>query len=61
MKAKTKKTLAGVLGFVGRSVVGLMKNPVTQTVVATVVKHKVKSGVAATLIVAAYEAFAGNL
>ncbi|WP_031298945.1 hypothetical protein [Sphingobium lactosutens] len=61
MKAKTKKMVAGVFGFLGRSVVWLAKNPATQAIVATVVKHRVKSGVAATLIVATYEAFAGNL
>ncbi len=61
MKAKTKKMVADLLGFVGRTAVGIIKNPVTQTVIATMVKHKVKSGVAATIIVAAYEAFAGNL
>lgn len=61
MKAKTKKMVADVLGFVGRSVVGIIKNPVTQTVVATVVKHKVKSATGAALIVAIYEAFSGSL
>ena len=53
--------VADVLGFVGRSVVGIIKNPVTQTVVATVVKHKVKSATGAALIVAIYEAFSGSL
>lgn len=61
MRAKAKKIGADILGIMGKSVVGLIKNPVTQTVITTVVKHKFKSGVAATLIVAAYEAFAGSL
>lgn len=61
MKAKTKKMLAGVLGYVGRSVVGFVKHPVVQAGAAAIIKHKVKSGVAAGVIVAAVEVIAGVL
>lgn len=61
MKAKTRKMLAGVLGFVGRSVVGFVKHPVVQAGAAAIIKHRVKSTVAAGVIVAAVEVVTGVL
>ncbi|WP_188063728.1 hypothetical protein [Sphingobium sp. KCTC 72723] len=61
MKAKTKKAVKSVLGFVGNTAKGLVKNPVVQTVVAKVVANKVKSAGAAAVLVALFEVASGLL